>query len=32
MDTITMVSGAVCAVFVVLHMMRRQARLNKEWE
>ena len=32
MDTTTIVSGAVCAVFLVLYLMRRRVRTNREWE
>jgi hypothetical protein len=32
MDTITIVSGTVCALCLVLYMMRRRVRISREWE
>jgi hypothetical protein len=32
MDMITIVSGAVCALCLVLYLMRRRVRINREWE
>jgi len=32
MDMTTIVSGALCAVCLVLYLMRRRVRTDREWE